>query len=110
MTSSNIDLLLFFDGRLVGTIKDAFCSEKMWYGKFENRLEPNDELSERVLGFIDLCLEWHDRADWEMADPKEFDAFQDVLAPGRWAVQTNTGEKNVISAPVFLSHDQISWR
>jgi hypothetical protein len=100
---------------VVGRIKDPFCSDETWYGKFECLLEAGDDpLGRRALDFIAFCEEWHERLYRKAplaGDAGEFDRYSDVIRSGLWEVETETAERHRIEdAPVCFRGAEMSWR
>jgi len=105
---------LFFGDLIVGTIRDAFESDGIWFGVLECQLSSTDgALARRVLDFIWFCEDWNERVrrDDPSSNVSEFDAYADLLTSGRWATKTADGKTSQIDqAPVFFKNGEMSWK
>lgn len=108
------ELRLWYDTVLVGTIADAFCSDRTWFGAFHMVMHPmQNALTARLHSFLAFRREWHRRLDEDKVHPpdaKEFDQFSDLLSSGLWFVETHGKRRRISEAPVFSTETDISWR
>jgi hypothetical protein len=97
----------------VGRIKKAFCNDETWYGVFEPQLKATDGvLAERLLSYINFTKQWNERLrKGVLAEPAEFDRFDDIVKSALWATRTTEGGRNtIVDAPVFFEGGDITWR
>lgn len=107
-------LTLWYGTLLVGHLRDVYCSDATWYGRLDRSIQPNNDLSERVVEFIKFCEDWNQRMEDEPRSPPdaaEFDQYSDLLTSGQWAIKNAAEETSrVRDAPVFFVGGEISWR
>lgn len=106
---------LWFNEELIGTVRDGFLSDGVWYGIFElNRAGYNSKHKIRVEEFILFCESWNElivEKDSEL-DPSHFDSFSDVVYDGDWIAKSsvNCSTLKIENAPVFFKGSEISFR
>jgi hypothetical protein len=105
------DLDLWFDGVLVGHIREPFQSDGTWFDILERAVQPSDsELPRRLSEFIRFCEDWNERVRDDSADAAEFDSYADVVKSGLWVTIDSVGRSTRIAdAPVFFSGDEVTW-
>ncbi len=105
---------MVYDTTEVGIVRNAFCSDETWYGRFEMTADPEAGAVEReIADFVEFCIEWNERARAcaETADPAEFNRFSAVVEDGRWqAVELDGTALRIAEAPVFFRGGDVTWR
>jgi hypothetical protein len=102
---------LFFLDVLVARLANVFISDDVYYAVPERYVsEARLDLVQRLASFIRFSIEWNERC--ESTNPpnaSEFDAFGDLIGPGKWRVIWANASVPILDAPVFYANE-VSWR
>jgi hypothetical protein len=100
-----LNLQLWFGDVLVADLRNVFPHQGTWFAEYRQLVIPDQgPLQARLCAFIRFCEEWHERlARGDNPDPKEFDAFADVIESAAWRAPCPDGtELRPAGGPSFV--------
>ena len=117
MTNSDdpvVTVELWFEVVLIGEISDVREHQGTMFGIFAGQhTEWNDLPLVRLMEYARFCRTWYEKAcQPNGADPEEFNAFQDIVKPGRWTTVDELGIRRTVSdAPMFMQgwKGEVTW-
>lgn len=107
-----MEMTLLFRGIPIGTLKDVFLSDEVWYGSFEPLIVCASGIPQRVNEYIQFCQDWNEKCRTGAANLQSFAEFGDVIADGGWLAKSNEfGQAlRIENAPNFFTGGDVSFR
>lgn len=103
-------LKLLYLEQAVANVRDEFLHQGTWFGTFE-LLPAMPQGAERVVEYVEFCIDWNERARQDAADADEFDKFSDLIGSHRWKTLDDSGAlRQIEDAPLFFKDAEVSWR
>jgi len=109
---------LYFDNFLIGNIENLEAEFPNFSGQFTVLLKPIDDMSKRILSYIDFSQRQTDfylnnESENEQEEGKlaeEENTFDDLINSNSWYIIDHSGQKVNILIPAFDSKKNLSWR